>query len=121
MKPLPISLRVVFYKDRQHWIAHCLELDLVGHGRTRKGALRMMSKAIAVQVATSIKHNNPRNLFSPADGKVFAMFAAGEDVAMRIPGQRIKRKRLIQTEKYVVAVKVEKGKVYAAVENEQWM
>jgi hypothetical protein len=58
-----------------------LEFDLLGHGRTRKDALRMMSKAIAVQVATSVKHNNPRNLFSPADGKIFAMFAAGKDVA----------------------------------------
>src|SRR4051794_29057398 len=28
-------------------------------------------------------------------------------LAMRIPGQRIKRKRLVQTEKYVVAVEVE--------------
>lgn len=41
----------------------------------------MMSKAIAIQVAVSVKHNNPRNLFSPADGKVFAIFAAGKDVA----------------------------------------
>jgi predicted RNase H-like HicB family nuclease len=81
MKPLRISLRVVFYKEGKVWIAHCLEFDLLGHGRTRKDALRMMSKAIALQVAVSVKHNNPRNLFSPADGKVFAMFAAGKDVA----------------------------------------
>jgi hypothetical protein len=80
MKPLRISLRVVFYKEGKLWIAHCLEFDLLGHDRMKKDALRMMSKAIAVQVAASIKHNNPRNLFSPADGKIFAMFAAGKDV-----------------------------------------
>ena len=81
MKPLRISLRVIFYKEGKLWIAHCLEFDLMGHGRRKKDAFGMMAKAISVQVATSIKHNNPRNLFSPADGKFFAMFAAGKDVA----------------------------------------
>jgi hypothetical protein len=35
------------------------------------------------------------------------VYVTGYASGMRIPGQRIKRARLIQTEKYVVAVEVE--------------
>ena len=82
MKPLRISLRILFYKEEKHWIAHCLEFDLVGHGKTQKNAWEMLLKAIAIQFAASIQHKNPENLFSPADGKFFAMFAAGKDIAL---------------------------------------
>ena len=71
MKPLRISLRVVFYKEEGRWIAHCLEFNLIGHGKTKRGALKMLSQAITIQFTQSVKHNNPKNLFSPADGKFF--------------------------------------------------
>lgn len=79
---LRIPLHAVFYKEENHWIAHCLEFDLVGHGQTRKAALKMLCQAILVQLEASIKYNNPENLFSPAEGKFFAMYAAGKDYAI---------------------------------------
>ena len=80
MRPLRIPLRIVFYKESGRWIAHCLEFDLVGDGRTRDAALRLLSKAITAQILAFRKYNNLRNLFTPADGKYFEMFAAGKDV-----------------------------------------
>jgi hypothetical protein len=81
MKPLHILLRVVFYKEEGSWIAHCLEFDLLGCGPTKKKALELLCDAIHEQIEASVKYNNLRNLFSPADGKYFAMYAAGKDVA----------------------------------------
>jgi predicted RNase H-like HicB family nuclease len=81
MKPLRVPLRVVFYKDGQDWIAHCLEFDLMGDGPTRREALDRMVDAISIQAQASIENNNPENLFKPADAKYFMMFAAGKDVA----------------------------------------
>ncbi len=82
MKPVRLRtpVRVLFYRDGGNWIAHCLEFDLVGHGRTRNAALKLLSQAIAIQMEASLKHRNPRNLFTPADGKYFVMFAAGRDI-----------------------------------------
>lgn len=80
MRPLRISLRIVFYKESGRWIAHCLEFDLIGDGRTRDAALRLLSKAIETQIQAFRKYKNLRNLFTPADGKYFEMFAAGKDV-----------------------------------------
>jgi hypothetical protein len=78
---LRIPLRVVFYKEAGDWIAHCLEFDLIGDGPTKAKALETLNEAIRVQVAYSFEHQNIDNLFSPAEGKYFRMFAAGKDVA----------------------------------------
>jgi hypothetical protein len=81
MKTLRIPLRIVFYKEDEQWIAHCLEFDVAGNGDTKFEAAESLVTAMRIQVEQSIKHNNSRNLFSPADGRYFGMFAAGRDIA----------------------------------------
>jgi predicted RNase H-like HicB family nuclease len=76
-----ISLRVVFYKDDNRWIAHCLEFDLLGDGRTKEKALESLTAAIDLQLEESFKHKNPGNLFSPAPSEAWEMFALGKDTA----------------------------------------
>lgn len=79
-KTLRLPLRVVFYKEEDHWVAHCLEFDLIGTGVTRRNAIASLSDAIHIQVSESLEHGNVHNLFSPADGRFLEMFAAGRDV-----------------------------------------
>jgi hypothetical protein len=74
-----LTIHVVFYQEGEEWIAHCLEFDLMGDGATQHEALVRLSDAIALQIDASLEHRNPANLFSPADGKYFRMFAAGND------------------------------------------
>jgi predicted RNase H-like HicB family nuclease len=90
MKTLSIPLRVVLYKEQADWIAHCLEFDVCGDGTTKKQALQSMAIAIQIQIEQSIKHGNSKNLFSPADGQLFQMFAAGKQVAIGKLPLRIK-------------------------------
>lgn len=81
-KNLRIPLRIVFYKDGDAWVAHSLEFDLMGEGTTKQLAVRTLFEAVAMQLEASLEFDNPRNLFKPADGRFFAMFAAGKDVAV---------------------------------------
>jgi predicted RNase H-like HicB family nuclease len=81
MQQLRVPIRVVFYQDEGVWVAHCLEFDLLGDGPSRAEALHKLSQAIRLQVEATLDYGNPANLFSPADGEYFRMFAAGEDVA----------------------------------------
>ena len=81
MKPMRIPLRVVFYPEDGEWIAHCLEFDLLGSGETKQEAVESLAEAIRLQVDESLRHDNPRNLFTPADGEFFEMFAAGREIA----------------------------------------
>ncbi|MBI1903991.1 MAG: hypothetical protein HYS13_23060 [Planctomycetia bacterium] len=77
-----MPLRVVFYKEDGDWVAHCLEFDLCGDGRTQQNALRNLLQAITIQVEESVRRRNPANLFSPADARYFQMFAQGADAAI---------------------------------------
>ena len=79
-RKLRIPLRVVFYREGESWIAHCLEFDLAGDGMTREDALAVLSDAIALQAQASLECQNPANLFTPADGELFHKYAAGADI-----------------------------------------
>lgn len=83
MRSFRIPLHIVFYADEDgDWIAHCLEFDLCGDGKSKETAAAALGEAIRIQVAQSIASDNLDNLFSPADGEYFRMFAAGRDIAV---------------------------------------
>lgn len=82
MKPFRIPLRIVFYKEVDSWVAHCLEFDLAGDGSSQDEALHSLCEAIAVQVEASVKYGCFDNLFTPADGDLFRKFAAGKNIAI---------------------------------------
>lgn len=77
-----IPLRIVFYRDGDAWVARCLEFDLCGDGDTKREALANLHEAISLQLEFSLEHDNPANLFSPADPKFHQMYFAGKDVAL---------------------------------------
>lgn len=83
MSKVRLKIRVVFYKDTDgDIVAHCLEMDLCGHGNNRRDALEMLTSAIAMQIEASIEADNVGNIFSPADSEFFRMFAEGRDYAV---------------------------------------
>ncbi len=84
---LSFPMRVVFYKEGEDFIAHCLEFDLVGHGSTQEAALELLSEAISIQVEETLQSGNSENLFSPAPGEFFRMFAAGKPSHHRAVGE----------------------------------
>ena len=81
MKTFRIPLRVVFYKEAESWIAHCLEFDLCGDGLTKEDAAKSLDQSIRLQIEASVKNNNPRNLFSPAASEIQERFFAGKHTA----------------------------------------
>lgn len=81
MAKFDIPLRIVLYQEDSRWVAHCLEFNILGDGDTRPDALGSLSQAVRIQVEESLRVDNPRNLFDPADGEYFHRFAAGKDIA----------------------------------------
>ena len=82
MEQLRGPFRVVLYRDGNDWVARCLEFDLMGDGDTKQQALERFAEAVSLQVEATVEHSNPDNLFSPAEGRYFRMFAAGEGVSV---------------------------------------
>ncbi|MEX2111613.1 MAG: type II toxin-antitoxin system HicB family antitoxin [Pirellulales bacterium] len=82
MRTFRIPLRVVFYKEEGRWVAHCLEFDVCGDGRSKEAALECLDESMKLQIEDSLAHNNPRNLFSPAPSDIWEKFFAGTDVTV---------------------------------------
>ena len=81
MEKLRIGLRIVFYEEADFWVAHCLEMNVMGHERQKGKALENLIEAMALQIGSSIEAKNHANIFMPADARFFEMYAAGQDVA----------------------------------------
>lgn len=76
-----LGLRVVFYREDDEVVAHCLECDLVGTGSSRAAALRCLEDAISTQVEFAVEQNSLEVLFRQAPPEVMARYAIGKDLA----------------------------------------
>src|SRR5947208_10492520 len=76
-----LNLRAVFYRDGAFWVAHCLEMDVMGHAKTQNQALSKMIEAVSLQIISSIESGNHSNIFMPADARFFEMYSVGKDTA----------------------------------------
>lgn len=56
-------------------VAHCLELDIVGTGKTKDEAVKELSDLIATQVDYAFNNDNLDNLFHPAPVSAWKGFA----------------------------------------------
>jgi predicted RNase H-like HicB family nuclease len=76
-----LDLRVVFYQESGFWVAHCLEMDVLGHGPDQETATENLAEAIGTQIEQSLQNGNPANVIQLADRKYFEMFFSGNDKA----------------------------------------
>lgn len=75
-----IDLRVVFYQESGFWVAHCLEMDVLGHGVNKEEAMEVLADAIVTQMEQSMQNDNPANMIQLADRKYFEMYFSGKDI-----------------------------------------
>jgi hypothetical protein len=80
-RPLNIPIRIVFYRDSDRWVAHCLEFDLMGDGQTKREAAEALGQAIGIQVEEVARSGNAQNLLNPAPAEYWKMYAQGRNVA----------------------------------------
>ena len=76
-----ISLRVVFYKEGGRWIAHCLQFDLLGDGRTKEKALESLTASITCN-SMRVSSMAIQATFSLPASEAWEMFALGKDTAV---------------------------------------
>lgn len=78
MRTHRVMLRAVLYQEDGLWIAHCLELDVVGDGTTQREALDQLTANIKAQIEESFQLGAQNTLFSSAEPEILRMFFAGE-------------------------------------------
>ena len=81
-----ISLRAVVYRENGHWIAHCLEMDIVADAKTASQALRDLLDLCGLQIRVAWEEGDIDSVFRPAPAHVMRMFFMGRP--MTAPRQR---------------------------------
>lgn len=93
--PKSMLFRVCVYSSpdiKGVFVAHCLELDLIGEGKTPKKAIIELIQAVEIQIEAC---ENPSQFFFPAPAFVWQQFKqahnAGRAILQRIIKQAIQK------------------------------
>ena len=90
--PQSMSFRVCVYsspEEKGYFIAHCLELDVIGEDKTVEGALDELLEAIETQI-DSCKRNSAQLMF-PAPGSVWQKYNWAKHAKRKICSELIER------------------------------
>ena len=73
-----IQLRGVVYRERQWWIAHCLEMDVVAEGDSPFEAVSSAVELCGIKIEEAIRDGNLRSIYRPAPPELWELFDRGK-------------------------------------------
>jgi hypothetical protein len=71
---ISMTLRVLGYLEDEAWVAHCLETDLVGRGKTFSTALKDLHELTEMQVSFAVFKDQRSLLDHPAPPEIWQMY-----------------------------------------------
>lgn len=74
LKKLNIYLKILFYKEDNLLIAHALEMDLKGYGKTKEEAEKKLEELIKMQLSFAVFKNDLSLIYHPAEPRFFMLF-----------------------------------------------
>lgn len=74
-KSISLQLRFVIYKEGGWWLAHSLEFDIVGEGKSPKEALACVITLCGKQIEYWSEERALESMFRPAPPEFWAMYA----------------------------------------------
>lgn len=78
-----IKLNIVVYKEGEEWIAHCLQMDIVASGRSKKAIEADIIGLIKTQMRFAFDNGNVENLFKPAPPEIWKMICQARRCDLR--------------------------------------
>lgn len=73
-KSLWLDLKVLGYQEDGKWVAHCLEMDLLGHADTFDAALADLRELVEMQVSFAMQKGQHSLLYHPAPVRFFDIY-----------------------------------------------
>lgn len=74
-----LTLRALVYREADWWLAHCLELDLVGEGKTPQAAFETLLRLTNLQIEAALEVGDLQSIFRAAPADIQASFAIAQD------------------------------------------
>ena len=78
-----LPIRVLLSRDGRDHVAHGLELDLVGYGRTEKAAMGALHDMMEAQMSFASQTDQPELIYHPAPEELFQRWEAAHLAALR--------------------------------------
>jgi len=78
-----LTFDVLLYEEDDHWIAHCLQLDLAEAGRTPEEAEDALAGVVGHHVEWAIADDDLEHLLHAAPVDVWRLFLAAEPLGLR--------------------------------------
>jgi hypothetical protein len=76
-------LRVLIYKEDGEFVAHALEMDLLGYGTTQDKAIKALTEMIFCQLSFAHEKKDDRLLMFPAPKEIFERWEKAREAALR--------------------------------------
>ncbi len=86
-----LMVHTVFYPEDDHYVAHCLEFDLVAQGDSVGESFQNLLDAIELQTAYALETGDLENLIQPAPPEFWRMLLKSEDNPELSRGLRLPR------------------------------
>lgn len=72
------DLHILIYKEGGQYVAHCLELDIVGCGTNLETAFKEMQELVETQIEFHFRHGIENKLFHPAPAEYWNKWLKAE-------------------------------------------
>ncbi len=82
---------IIFYPEDEHYVAHCLEFDLVAQGDNVGESSQNLLDAVELQTAYALETGYLENLIQPAPPEFWHMLLKSEDNHEVSTGLRLPR------------------------------
>lgn len=86
-----LMVHIIFYPEDDHYVAHCLEFDLVAQGNSVRESFQNLLDAVELQAAYAVETGDLENLIQPAPPEFWRMLLKSENspevsAGLRLPG-----------------------------------
>ncbi|MBI5386260.1 MAG: type II toxin-antitoxin system HicB family antitoxin [Verrucomicrobia bacterium] len=78
-----LQIRVLVCREEGQYLAHGLEMDLLGYGATEDEALRELTQAVQSQISFARQKKDDRLILFPAEKEYFDRWEAARTAALR--------------------------------------
>ena len=78
-----VTINVLGYRENGDWIAHALEMDLVGVGDSFEEAIEALNEFIEAQVSFALYKKDPSLSFHDAPIRLFDLFSKVREIELR--------------------------------------
>ena len=87
-----VKVNVLGYMEDEQWVAHALEMNIIGVGDSWEEALSELDGNVQAQVSFAKHQGDPSLIFQPAPDHFFEMFRQAREAELRALVKRTRKK-----------------------------